>query len=207
MGWRINESGDMMKYEEYLKKNEFSKSELLAHAWGSLVSDTPSEGMPTLPAPPFLMFDRIVEVSHKGNQGRIIAEQDVSLDHWYFQCHFRLDPVQPGCLGLDAIWQMIGFYISVRGAKGSGRALGAGEVEFMGQIRPHNRIVRYEVDIRRYFELPASGAGIAIGNGRVLADDELVYTVKDAKVGAFKNIRYANYPHKSENAVGGKMER
>lgn len=196
-----------MKYIDFLQKKEFSKLELLAHAWGSLIDDPPPGGMGTLPAPPFLMFDRIVEVSHEGNHGRIVAEQDIHLDHWYFQCHFRSDPVQPGCLGVDAIWQLIGFYALVRGAQGAGRALGAKEVEFMGQIRPHNRIVRYEVDIRRYVELPASDTAMVIGNGSVIVDDELVYTIKDAKVGIFQNIRYPDYPYKSKHAVGGRMER
>lgn len=196
-----------MKYEDFLKRKEFSKLELVAHAWGSLIDNPPPDGVPTTPAPPFLMFDRIVEIFHKGNQGRIVAEQDIQFDRWYFQCHFRHDPVQPGCLGVDAIWQLIGFYESIRGAQGSGRALGAKEMEFIGQIRPHNRIVRYEIDIRRYIELPASGASIAIGNGSVIVDNELVYTVKGAKVGVFKNIRYSDYPHKSKNSVGGKMER
>ena len=196
-----------MKYEDYLKRTSFSKEELLAHAWGTLVEDVPPDGIPMLPGPPLLMFDRVVELQHKGNQGRIVAERDIKLDDWYFQCHFRMDPVQPGCLGIDAIWQLTGFYTSVRGAQGSGRALGMKEVEFMGQIRPHNRIVRYEIDIRRYVELPASGATIAIGNGSVMVDGEIVYTVKDAKVGVFKNIQYSDYPHKSKHAVGGKMER
>lgn len=196
-----------MKYAEFLEKSSFTRENLLASAWGTLVDDPPEEGLSSLPAPPMLMVDRIVEVSHRGPQGRIVAEQDVSIDAWFFQCHFRNDPVQPGCLGVDAIWQLIGFYAAIRGAKGSGRALGSKEIEFFGQIRPHNRVVRYEIDIRRYSELQESGSAIAIGTGEVKVDGELIYTIKDAKVGIFRGIRYGEYPHAGRNAVGGQMRR
>lgn len=194
-----------MKYESFLKKESFSKAELLASAWGTLVEDPPLHGVPTLPAPPMLMFDRITEVSHNGSQGRIVAEQDVNLDAWFFQCHFRSDPVQPGCLGVDAIWQLIGFYSACRGAQGAGRALGAKEIEFSGQIRPHNKVVRYVVNIRRYSAMATTGMAVAIGNGEVWVDNELIYTVKDAKVGVFAGIRYENYPHDSKNSLGGQI--
>lgn len=196
-----------MKYAEFLSRSQFSKDELLACAWGTLVEDPPPDGFATLPAPPMLMVDRITEISHRGPQGRIVAEQDICLDAWFFQCHFRTDPVQPGCLGVDAIWQLVGFYAGVRGAKGAGRALGAKEIEFFGQIRPHNKLVRYEIDIRRYTELPASGAAMAIGTGSVTVDGERIYTITDAKVGIFKGIRYGDYPHRSANAVGGVIAR
>lgn len=197
----------MIKYADFLKKTSFSQDELLACAWGSLVEDPPIEGFATLPAPPMLMVTRVTEISHKGNQGRIVAEQDIRLDDWFFQCHFRSDPVQPGCLGVDAVWQLIGFYNGVRGAKGAGRALGAKEIEFFGQIRPHNKKVTYEIDIRRYTELPASGAAMSIGSAVVKVDGEPIYTIKDAKVGMFIGIRYADYPHRSKNAMGGQMVR
>ncbi len=192
-----------MKYAAFLEKKEFSKTELLASAWGTLVEDPPVEGVPTLPAPPMLMFDRITEVSHAGSQGRIVAEQDVNLDAWFFQCHFRSDPVQPGCLGVDAIWQLLGFYAAVRGAKGAGRALGSKEIEFSGQIRPHNKVVRYVVNVRRFSTLAESGVSIAIGSGEVLVDGESIYAVKDAKVGIFTGIRYETYPHPTKNSQGG----
>ena len=98
----------------------------------------------------------------------MVAEKDVLLDEWFFHCHFKGDPVQPGCLGVDAIWQLLGLYCSLRGAMGTGRALGCKEVEFFGQIRPHDTLVRYEVDIVRYQELPASGSSVAIGDAKVL---------------------------------------
>jgi 3-hydroxyacyl-[acyl-carrier protein] dehydratase/trans-2-decenoyl-[acyl-carrier protein] isomerase len=108
---------------------------------------------------------------------------------------------------VDAIWQLIGFYGAVRGAKGPGRALGAKEIEFVGQIRPYNKVVRYEIDIRRYTELADAGAAIAIGSGQVSVDGETIYTVKDAKVGIFRGIRYPDYPLPSANSVGGLMQR
>jgi 3-hydroxyacyl-[acyl-carrier protein] dehydratase/trans-2-decenoyl-[acyl-carrier protein] isomerase len=196
-----------VKYAEFLQRTQFSKVELLACANGTLVEDPPADGFATLPGPPMLMVDRVVEISHRGPQGRLVAEYDVTIDAWFFQCHFRSDPVQPGCLGVDAIWQLIGFYAGVRGAKGAGRALGAKEIEFSGQIRPYNKLVRYEIDIRRYAELADTGAAIAIGTGRVIVDGEPIYVVKDAKVGIFKGIRYADYPLASANSVGGIMVR
>ncbi len=194
-----------MKYDDYLKRDAFSKAEILSIAWGTLVDDPPAEGLARLPAPPMLMFDRITEVGHKGNRGRIVAEQDVLLDAWFFQCHFRNDPVQPGCLGVDAVWQLIGLYAGLRGARGFGRALGVKEVEFQGQIRPHNSVVRYEVDIRRYADLPASGSAVALGSAQVSVDGEVIYLITDAKVGIFQGIQYLDYPNPSENSRGGKM--
>ncbi|MEX2444218.1 MAG: bifunctional 3-hydroxydecanoyl-ACP dehydratase/trans-2-decenoyl-ACP isomerase [Alkalispirochaeta sp.] len=194
-----------MRYEDYLKRESFSKEEILSIAWGTLVEDSPKEGLARLPAPPMLMFDRITEVSHTGNRGRIVAEQDVLLDAWFFQCHFRNDPVQPGCLGVDAVWQLIGLYAGLRGARGYGRALGVKEVEFQGQIRPHNTMVRYEVDIRRYADLPASGSAVALGSAQVSVDGEVIYLITDAKVGIFQGIQYPDYPNPSGNSRGGKM--
>jgi 3-hydroxyacyl-[acyl-carrier protein] dehydratase / trans-2-decenoyl-[acyl-carrier protein] isomerase len=196
-----------VKYSDFLQQRSFSKVEVLGLAHGTLVTDPPAEGFPALPSPPMLMVDRIVEIAHKGPQGRIVAEFDVLMDAWFFQCHFRHDPVQPGCLGVDAIWQLIGFYCASRGAKGAGRALGAKEVEFSGQIRPYNTLVRYEIDIRRYAELADTGAAIAIGTGTVIVDGEPIYVVKDAKVGVFTGIRYPDYPLPSANSKGGIMVR
>ncbi len=196
-----------MRYTEFLQRTAFSKVEVLGLAHGTLIDDPPADGLASLPAPPMLMIDRIVEIAHRGPQGRIVAEYDVTIDAWFFQCHFRSDPVQPGCLGVDAIWQLIGFYAAARGARGAGRALGAKEIEFSGQIRPYNKLVRYEIDIRRYAELADTGAAIAIGTGRVIVDGEPIYLVKDAKVGIFRGIRYADYPAPSANSVGGLMTR
>ncbi|HEY9516077.1 MAG TPA: bifunctional 3-hydroxydecanoyl-ACP dehydratase/trans-2-decenoyl-ACP isomerase [Gemmatimonadaceae bacterium] len=196
-----------MKYAEYVTRGSFSKEELVAMSWGKLVEDQPYEDFAVLPAPPLLMFDRVTELRREGSRGVIIAEQDVRFDDWFFQCHFRLDPVQPGCLGVDAVWQLLGLYCSACGARGIGRALGCKEVEFSGQIRPHDRVVRYEVEIRRYTELKSSGTAIVIGTGRVFVDDQHIYTITDAKVGLFEGIRYADYPSRSANSSGGVLKR
>jgi len=196
-----------MKYAEFRDRNHFEKPELLAMSHGNLVSDAPASFEVRLPAPPMLMIDRIVEISRDGSRGRIVAERDVQLDDWFFQCHFRGDPVQPGCLGVDGVWQLLGFYCGWSGGSGSGRALGCGEVEFFGQIRPHDRVVRYEVDVRRFTELAKSGASMVIGDATLLVDDEPIYTIKRAKVGTFQRIEYSDYPHASERSRGGKMER
>jgi 3-hydroxyacyl-[acyl-carrier protein] dehydratase/trans-2-decenoyl-[acyl-carrier protein] isomerase len=191
-----------MMYEEFLSTSSLNKLELIAHANGTLVEGAPPDmGLP--PAPPMLMLDRVISIRRSATEGRIVGEQDIALDAWYFWCHFRRDPVQPGCLGVDAIWQLIGLYLTMTGAPGAGRALGCGEVEFFGQIRPHNKLVRYEVDIRRSASMPSKGAAIAIGDAVVSVDGDAVYRIRNARVGAFEGIRYADYPHKSANGVGG----
>ena len=195
-----------VSYAEFVERSSLSRAELIALSQGNLVADPPREFV-RLPAPPMLMLDRVTEIERAGARGRIVGEQDIDLGAWFFHCHFRGDPVQPGCLGLDAVWQLIGLYCGLARAAGSGRALGCGKVEFFGQIRPHNRVVRYEVEIRRFSTLPASGASIAIGNADVLVDGELIYRICDAKVGTFSGIEYPDYPLMSENARGGVLER
>src|SRR5512133_805209 len=148
----------MMTYQEFMQRNSFNFVEILAFAYGTLVTDPPPFFDARLPAPPFLMFDRITLIDTNGKGGRMIAEQDIRLDAWYFQCHMPGDPVQPGCLCVDAVWQLHGFYCLCRGALGSGRALCCSGVNFDGQIRPFNKCGRYEVDIRRYSQLKESGA-------------------------------------------------
>jgi 3-hydroxyacyl-[acyl-carrier protein] dehydratase/trans-2-decenoyl-[acyl-carrier protein] isomerase len=194
-----------MTYEEFQKSSHFGLEELIAFAYGTLVDDPPEGFAARLPAPPFLMVDRILEIRSDGRQGRIVAEQDIRLDAWYFQCHMPADPVQPGCLGVDAIWQLLGFFCIWRGALGSGRALGCGEVVFSGQIRPFNRCVRYEVDVRRFTNLKESGASIVIGEGMVSVDGETVAEIHGARTGVFKGIAYPDYPRRSANAIGGRM--
>jgi 3-hydroxyacyl-[acyl-carrier protein] dehydratase/trans-2-decenoyl-[acyl-carrier protein] isomerase len=194
-------------YEEFRARSHFSKEELLAFAYGRLVKDPPDHFRARLPAPPMLMFDRITEIESKGNKGRIVSELDVKVDAWYFQCHFNGDPVQPGCLGLDAVWQLLGFFCVWRGGPGTGRALGSGEVDFFGQIRPHDEVVRYEIDVRRYTELQSSGASLVVGNARVLVDGEEIYRIDKARVGTFTGIDYSSYPLASEHSRGGRMER
>ena len=188
-----------------MERSHFSEAEVLALAYGRLVEDGPAEYKARFPLPPMLMVDRIDHISRRGNRGRIVAERDVRLDDWFFHCHFLGDPVQPGCLGVDGVWQLIGLYCSWRGALGSGRALGCAEVEFSGQIRPHDKVVRYEIDIVRYQELPQSGSAVAIGDATVFVDDVAIYQIKRAKVGVFRDIDYADYPNASANSRGGRM--
>jgi 3-hydroxyacyl-[acyl-carrier protein] dehydratase/trans-2-decenoyl-[acyl-carrier protein] isomerase len=196
-----------VKYREFLGRDHFGLEELLAFGHGTLVEDPPEGFVARLPLPPLLMLDRVTGLSRQGNRGRITGERDVRVDDWFFQCHFLGDPVQPGCLGLDGVWQLIGFYCNWAGGLGAGRALGVDEVEFYGQIRPHDRVVRTEVEIRRYSELPESGSAIAIGDATLSVDGEPIYTVKKAKVGLFRGIAYRDYPNPSERARGGRMER
>jgi 3-hydroxyacyl-[acyl-carrier protein] dehydratase/trans-2-decenoyl-[acyl-carrier protein] isomerase len=196
-----------VKYADFRARRAFDHQELLAFAHGTLVEDAPEGFLTRLPLPPMLMVDRVVEISREGPRGRIVAERDVRLDDWFFQSHFLGDPVQPGCLGVDAIWQLLGFFCCWAGGLGSGRALGVGEVEFSGQIRPHDRLVRMEVDVRRYAELRESGSTIAIGDARLLVDGEEIYTIRRAKTGLFRDIAYREYPNPTSRSRGGKMER
>lgn len=195
-----------MKLSEFVERTYLTKEEILANAYGKLLEDAPSDYI-RLPAPPMLMLDRVTHIEKNGSKGKIIAEKDVRVDDWFFPCHFVGDAVQPGCLGVDAIWQLIGLYIALCGQASSGRALGCKEVEFFGQIRPYNKLVRYEVDIRRYTYMSDQGAALAIGTGKVFVDNEHIYTISDAKVGGFRNIQYPDYPLRTERAVGGVMER
>ncbi len=197
----------MLTYEEFKARSYFEKPELIAFAYGRLVKDAPADFTARLPLPPMLMIDRITEITAEKNRGRIVAERDVNLDDWFFQCHFQSDPVQPGCLGLDGIWQLLGYYCNWRGGLGSGRALGCGEVDFFGQIRPYDSVIRYEVDVRRYTEIKAKGASMVVGDARLFVDDDEIYTVKGARVGLFRGIGYPDFPLSSENSRGGKMER
>ena len=194
-----------MKYDEFRERDHFTHDELLALAYGRLIDDPPEGFKTRLPLPPMLMIDRIVEISRDGRRGRIIAERYVRRDDWFFQCHFLGDPVQPGCLGVDGVWQLIGFYCAWNGALGTGRALGCNEVEFAGQIRPHDKVVRFEIDIVRYQDLPNSGSAIAIGDARVLVDGAHIYDIRRAKVGVFRDIDYPDYPWPSLRSKGGRM--
>ena len=129
-----------MNYQEFTGRDHFNFEELMAFAYGTLVTDPPAGFDARLPAPPFLMIDRILLIESDGKQGRMIAEQDIRLDAWYFQCHMPGDPVQPGCLGVDAIWQLLGFYCIWRGALGSGRALVAPVLPSMVRFAPSTNV-------------------------------------------------------------------
>jgi len=192
-----------MNYEEFKSRKSFDLAELIAFSYGRFVADPPEGFDARLPAPPFLMIDRILLMETLGKQGKIIAEQDIRLDVWYFQCHMPGDPVQPGCLGVDAVWQLLGFYGAWRGGLGAGRALGCDGVSFSGQIRPHHRVVRYEIDVRRFSILAETGASIIIGEGTVSVDDEIVAEVHQARTGLFRDIVYGGYPRLDHNGREG----
>jgi len=142
-------------------------------------------GNAKLPLPPMLMLDRVLKMDLEGGtygKGQVIAELDVNPDLWFFECHFKGDPVMPGCLGLDAMWQLVGFWLGWSGGQGRGRALGVGEVKFKGQVTPSIKKVRYEIDIKRAIRRKLV---LGIADGRMYADDELIYEAKDLRVGLF----------------------
>src|SRR5262249_47174962 len=140
-----------------------------------------------LPLPPMLMLDRIVRLDRDGTRrGHAVADRMVRPDDWYFACHFAGDPVQPGCLELDGVWQLLGFWCAWAGGLGAGRALGSGEVEFTGQVRPTCRTLRFEIAVRRFTE--RAGAALVIGDATVLADGVPVAAVRGARVGTFPGL-------------------
>ena len=160
-------------------KDNYNKEELLSCGDGLLFG----EGNGRLPTPNMLMFDRINHISSKGGEfkkGKIIAELDIRPDLWFFDCHFKEDPVMPGCLGLDAMWQLVGFFLCWLKNPGKGRALGSGEVKFTGQVLPTANKVTYEIDIRRVIKQKLV---VGIGNGKMLVDDRLIYKAKGLRVG------------------------
>lgn len=176
---RATKSGDMA----YTPQSSYSYEDLIACGKGQLFG----EGNAQLPLPPMLMFDRIISIGEAGgnhDKGHVVAELDVNPDLWFFQCHFEGDPVMPGCLGLDALWQLTGFWLGWTGAQGSGRALGLGDLKFTGQILPTTKNVRYEIDIKRMINRKLV---LGISDGRVFADDKLVYEASDMRVGLFDN--------------------
>ena len=164
------------------KKASFDYEDLLACARGELFGP----GNAQLPLPPMLMFDRIPRIEEDGGEhgrGRIVAELDVKPDLWFFACHFKGDPVMPGCLGLDALWQMLGFFLGWLGAPGKGRALGVGEVKFSGMVQPNVKKLEYTVELTRLIRRKFT---LGTGDGWVKADGELIYSAKDLKVGLFQ---------------------
>lgn len=143
-------------------------------------------GNAQLPLPPMLMVDRITHIASDGGQygkGQVVAELDINPDLWFFACHFEGDPVMPGCLGLDAMWQLVGFFLGWSGAPGKGRALGVGEVKFTGQVTQDVRNVRYVIDLKRVIMRKLV---LGLADGRVEADGKVIYTASDLRVGLFK---------------------
>ncbi len=163
------------------RKNSYSHEDLLQCAHGKLFGP----GNAQLPLPPMLMFDRIVDIADEGGaygKGRILAELDIRPDLWFFDCHFEGDPVMPGCLGLDALWQLTGFFLGWIGAPGRGRALGVGSVKFSGQVAPDAEKIAYRIDIKRVIR---RGFALGIADGVMAADGRPVYQAKDVRVGVF----------------------
>ncbi|KRO78461.1 MAG: 3-hydroxydecanoyl-ACP dehydratase [Methylophilales bacterium BACL14 MAG-120910-bin43] len=164
-----------------MKKNSYTKEELIACGRGELFGKDNAQ----LPLPPMLMFDRITKVSDDGgtyNNGQIIAEMDITKDLWFFQCHFEGDPVMPGCLGLDAMWQLLGFYLGWKGGPGKGRALGSGEVKFTGQVLPTAKKITYTINLKR---LIMRRLVMGIADATMEVDGRLIYQATDLKVGLF----------------------
>lgn len=164
-------------------KTSFSFEELIECGKGKLFGPRNAQ----LPLPPMLMFDRITKVTKEGGaygKGTIEAELDVKKDLWFFECHFKGDPVMPGCLGLDALWQLLGFYLGWTGAKGAGRALGLGELKFTGQVLPTTKIVKYVIDLKRVINRKLV---LGIGDGKVIADGKVIYEAQNLRVGLFDN--------------------
>ncbi len=163
------------------KQPSYSYEELIRCGQGEIFGP----GNAQLPAPPMLMLDRIVTISEEGGahgKGQIIAELDITPDLWFFDCHFKNDPVMPGCLGLDAMWQLVGFYLGWMGGAGRGRALGSGEVKFTGQVTPECKKVTYYIDIKR---LIMRRLVMGIADARMEVDGREIYVAKDLRVGLF----------------------
>ena len=167
--------------EQIQRQSAFSYEELLACGQGKLFG----RGNAQLPLPPLLMFDRITNINEHGGdfgKGVVEAELDIRPDKWFFDCHFEGDPVMPGCLGLDALWQLIGFYLGWLGKLGGGRALGAGEVKFSGQITRTVKLLHYRVSMKRVI---SAGLVVGVANGTVAADGQEIYSGLDLRVGLF----------------------
>ena len=166
-----------------MKKNSYSYHELINCGEGKLFGP----GNAKLPLPPMLMFDRITEINDdKGafKKGLLKAELDIKNDLWFFNCHFKEDPVMPGCLGLDAMWQLVGFYLGWIGNPGKGRALGVGTVKFTGEVLQNVKLVTYEIDMKKI--MSPGGTTVGLANGVVLADGKKIYSADSLKVGLFK---------------------
>ena len=167
----------------FTPQSSYAKYELVACGMGDLFGP----GNAKLPIDNMLMLDRIAEINSDGGKagkGLILAELDIHPDLWFFDCHFPGDPVMPGCLGLDAMWQLVGFFLGWRGNPGRGRALGSGEVKFTGQILPTSKRVTYKIEMKRVIERKLV---MGIADGSVSVDGREIYTATDLRVGLFQS--------------------
>jgi 3-hydroxyacyl-[acyl-carrier protein] dehydratase/trans-2-decenoyl-[acyl-carrier protein] isomerase len=163
------------------RKNSFNREELLSCGRGEMFGP----GNAQLPTPNMLMVDRVAKIADEGGEfgkGEILAELDINPDLWFFDCHFPGDPVMPGCLGLDAMWQLVGFFLAWIGNPGHGRALGVGEVKFTGQVLPSAKQVSYHIDIKRVISRKLV---LGVADGAMKVDGREIYTAKDLRVGLF----------------------
>ncbi len=166
-----------------MKKNSYSYDDLINCGEGKLFGP----GNAKLPLPPMLMFDRITEINDNEGafkKGLLKAELDIKKKLWFFDCHFKEDPVMPGCLGLDAMWQLVGFYLGWIGNPGKGRALGVGTVKFTGEFLQNIKLVKYIIDMKKI--MSPGGTTVGLANGIVLADEKKIYSADNLKVGLFK---------------------
>ena len=166
-----------------MNKNSYTYDDLISCGNGELFGP----GNAKLPLPPMLMFDRITEINDNNgthNKGSLMAELDIKNDLWFFDCHFKGDPVMPGCLGLDAMWQLVGFYLGWLGNPGKGRALGVGTVKFTGEVIQSVKCVKYEINMKKI--MAPGGTTVGLANGLVFADDKKIYSAESLKVGLFK---------------------
>jgi 3-hydroxyacyl-[acyl-carrier protein] dehydratase/trans-2-decenoyl-[acyl-carrier protein] isomerase len=164
------------------RRQAFEFEDLLACGRGEMFGP----GNPQLPLPPMLMFDRISHIAETGgahDKGQITAEFEIKPDLWFFACHFKGDPVMPGCLGLDSLWQMLGFFLGWVGGQGRGRALGVGEVKFSGMVTPAVKRLEYIVDLKRVIRRRLT---LGIADGLLKADGDIIYIAKDLRVGLFE---------------------
>ena len=165
------------------QKNNYNLEELISCAKGEMFG----EGNPQLPMPPMLMFDRITKITENGGdngKGLVIAELDIKPDLWFFKCHFEGDRVMPGCLGLDAMWQLVGFFLGWTGEPGKGRALGVNSVKFTGEVLKNIKMATYEINMKRI--LRKEGTTVGLANGTLGADGKIIYRAENLKVGLFK---------------------
>ena len=165
-----------------IQKSNYTKEELLDCGHGNMFGI----GNARLPLPPMLMFDRITKINSDGGEfgkGEIVAEFDIDPTLWFFECHFEKDPVMPGCLGLDAMWQLVGFYLGWIGEPGRGRALGAASVKFAGEILQDTKKVEYIISMKKVIK---RGVVVGVGNGVVKADEKTIYHAEGLKVGLIK---------------------